>query len=58
VCQYTYNKELSSVFIGISDADGAAVNGNVEADTEVLRHEGAHSVTFEDHLAIEESSLG
>jgi hypothetical protein len=58
VNENTYNKELSRVFIGVSDADGAAVDANISANTEVLGHERAHSVTFEDHLAIEESTLG
>ena len=34
------------------------MNSNVEADTEVLRHEGSHAVAAEHHLALEESTLG
>jgi len=50
-------KELSSVLVSISDTDATAMDANVEADTEVLRHEWAHTVTLEDHLALKEGTL-
>lgn len=34
------------------------MDSNVEADAEVLRHEGGHVVALEHHLALEESTLG
>lgn len=34
------------------------MDANVEANTEVLGHEGGHVVTLEHHLALEEGSLG
>ena len=34
------------------------MNADVETDTEVLWHEWAHTVTLEDHLALEEGALG
>ena len=54
----TYLVELAGVLIAVSDADGAAVDSNIESNAEVLRHEGAHTVGFEDHLTLEEGSLG
>jgi len=33
------------------------MDANVKTDTEVLRQEGAHSITFEDHLSLEEVTL-
>jgi len=54
----TYIEERASVLIAIGNADSAAVNANVKANTEVLRHEGSHAIATEDHLALEEGSLG
>lgn len=34
------------------------MNADVETDAEVLWHEGAHTVTLEDHLALKEGTLG
>ena len=34
------------------------MDANVEANTEVLGHEGAHAVTLEHHLALQEGALG
>lgn len=56
--EFTYHKELSGVLISISDADGAAVNSDITANHKVLGHEWAHTVTLEDHLALEETTLG
>ena len=53
----TYIEERASVLITISNADGAAVNANVKANTEVLGHEGSHTVAPENHLTLEESTL-
>jgi len=36
----TYLEELTSVFISVVNAHGTAVDGNVDADSEVIRHEG------------------
>ena len=57
-CDRTYREELAGVLVSISDADGAAVNANVSANTEVLGHEGAHTIRLEHHLALEEGALG
>jgi hypothetical protein len=34
------------------------VDTDVETDTEVLGHEGSHTVVLQDHLAFEEGTLG
>lgn len=58
VClNFTYSEEISSVGIAVINADLSAKNANVKTNAEVIRHEGAHSVTLEDHLTLEESSL-
>lgn len=54
----TYIEELSGVLIGISNADGTTVDTDVKSDTEVLRHEGGHTVVLQDHLTFEEGTLG
>jgi hypothetical protein len=54
----TYIEELSCVLVSISNADSAAVDSNITTNHEVLGHKGGHAVTFQDHLAVEESTLG
>lgn len=54
----TYIEERASVLIAIGNADGAAVNANIKANTEVLGHEGGHAIATENHLALEEGSRG
>ena len=55
---FTYHEELSGVLIGVSDADGTAVDADVNANAEVLGHEGVHAVALEHHLALKEGTLG
>lgn len=50
-------EERASVIITIGNADSTSVNTNVEANTEVLGHEGSHTVAPENHLTLEESTL-
>jgi hypothetical protein len=58
VClNFTYSEEISSVGIAVINADLSAKNANVKTNAEVVRHEGAHSITLEDHLTLEKSSL-
>lgn len=50
-------EELTSVIIAVGDSDGAAVNVDVETNSEVLWHEGVHTITLQDHLSLEEGTL-
>jgi hypothetical protein len=54
---FTYSEEFSGVGITVVNADLSAKNSNIETNAEVVWHEGAHSITLEDHLTLEESSL-
>jgi hypothetical protein len=48
---------LARILIAVGDADGAAEDSNVEADAEVLGHEGRHAIGLEHHLALKEGAL-
>ena len=54
----TYREELACVLITVTDANGAAVDENVLTHAEVLGHEGSEAVSSQNHLPVEESSLG
>ena len=54
----TYLEELAGVIVAIINADWAAINANVEANTEVLGHERVHTIRLKNHMAFKESSLG
>jgi len=53
----TYIKELSCVLISVIDTDCTSMDANIKTNTEVLRHEWAHTITFKDHLALKECTL-
>jgi len=44
--------------VTVSDANGTAEHSDVETDTEVLGHERSHAISLENHLTVEEGSLG
>jgi len=54
----TYVEELSGVLVSVGDTDGAAMDSDVAANHEVLGHEGGLAVALEDHLSLEEGTLG
>ena len=55
----TYLIELSCVFVAVVNSNSSTINGDVLANTEVGGHVWTlRAVAFEDHLSLEESSLG
>jgi hypothetical protein len=55
----TYHHELSGVLIGIVDAEDTPIDSDVKANAEVGGHEGLlRAVTLEDHVSLQEGSLG
>jgi hypothetical protein len=53
----TYLEERTSVIISVVNAHGTAVDGNVDADGEVLGHE-CGSICSKNNLAFQEGALG
>jgi len=55
----TYLEEFASVLIDIIDTDAAAKDADVKANAEIGgKHGKARAVLLEDHLALEENTLG
>lgn len=52
------SEELAGVFVTVVDADAAAVNADIKADTEILRHEGGHTVWLDNLVTLKESAHG
>ena len=56
---FTYNHELSGVFISIVDSKNATVDGDIKANREVGGHEGLlRAIALEDHVSLKEWTLG
>jgi len=51
-------EEFSCVLISVRNTNSTAMDTHIKTHTEVLGHEGALAVTLQDHLAVEELSLG
>lgn len=52
------NEKLAGVFITIVDADATAVNANIKAYSEILRHEWRHTIGFNNLMALKEGAHG
>jgi hypothetical protein len=49
---------LAGIFITFVNANAAAVNSYIEANTEILRHERSHTVGLEHLVALHKSTHG
>ena len=48
---------MAGIIVTVINADAAAIDADIETNTEVLGHESVHAVGLEDHMALEESTL-
>ena len=52
-------EELSSVIISVVNSDLTSVDANINADREILGHEGSlGAVLLQNHLSLKENTLG
>jgi len=57
--QNTYIEELSGILVAVVDSNGSSADAHIEADSEVSWLEWhLASVLLDDHLSLEESTLG